>query len=73
MTGEPEIEAVVRGLTKAQERAVRTLTVPDGGGKWPARHALVDKGLLHPFPRHAFTDLAHAVRQHLLRHPQGKE
>ncbi|UYY77759.1 hypothetical protein [Sphingomonas sp. R1] len=50
-------------LTKAQREAMLALTLPEGGGKWPARHALREKGLLGPFPNYGFTDLAIAVRR----------
>ena len=60
-----EIEKIAAGLTRAQREAVVRLRVPEGGGKWPARHALVDKGLMTPFPRHEFTELARAVRRHI--------
>lgn len=63
----PTIEELARGLTEAQKRAVMALRVPDGRGKWPARHSLVDKGLLSPFPRHSWTPLGLTLRAYLER------
>lgn len=66
MTPDTDAAVIAAKLTEAQRRAVLKLIVPDGGGKWPARHALVDKGLMTGFPNYSFTPLARQVRAHLL-------
>lgn len=60
------VRAVVAKLTKAQIRYVETLRTPDGRGKWPVRNALIDKGLMKPFPHMGPTELCLAVRAHLM-------
>ena len=60
-----EIEAVVRGLTKAQREALMRGYLVHGRGMWPLHNVMVDKGL---FPRghyHPPTDLGLTVRNHL--------
>lgn len=50
MPQEPDIEAVVRGMTQAQRKAVLSGRQPEGMGKWPVQNALVEKGLAEYFP-----------------------
>jgi hypothetical protein len=71
MTDPTEIARVAAGLTRAQRRAVETLTVPDGRGKWPTRNSLERLGMLTPFPFYDFTPEARAVRDHILREKSG--
>jgi hypothetical protein len=45
-----EVREIAAKLTKAQRASLHTLREPDGRGKWPARHALVGKGLFEYHP-----------------------
>lgn len=58
----PDLDLLAATLTKAQLRYVTTLREPDGRGKWPARNALVAKGLMKGFPSGGATELCLVLR-----------
>lgn len=68
----PDLAAIVRGLTKAQRETLQTMREPDGRGKWPARNALVGKGLFqyHPW---CITPLGFDVRAHLTKSQEAND
>ena len=58
-----EAEALLKGLTSAQYRAVRVGGLMMGRGYWPLRNALIDKGLMFTANlQPVLTPLGNAVR-----------
>lgn len=66
MTQPTTVEKLAASLSEAQRRAILSGRQPDGRGKWPARNALIDKGLAHSYPWR-LTELGWSVRAHLTK------